>query len=1359
MLPNCPGEKHNNASRHKNNLLRLQEKGTEAEITVLGDSEQTSCGEGGQNSTDSSTGDICTGATQESTRRADLLAFEHGEAVLVLPACSAADTRSSEWVADTGATKSATFSSFGLYQEQPCRVRVTGVGGGFVVTRTGLLDIPVLLDNGQVDVVTISVLVHEDFPLQLLSLQDLITARGDFIFGTHTFKQANSLRHGEQGRIHGFKKQASKLYVLAQPGMDRNTSVVHDRHVANFPPSGDKGQTKQQEGKYPPPEVGKGSAAKSAVEPSTNSSLSSEQQRAHTSNFASVMGTSAIFKKALGPAVSGEARCLWCAVEAMLVAKTYSSAAPNAAHHNITLLHNKHGHQDFAKICEYYNIPVPKTMPPCYPCIRGKLHKASPTSSVELKATRRAEIFHADLRGPMPVMSKEGYWYIAVIVDDYTSKGHGFGLKSSDQWMDLWIVFVRRVESALGYKGCIKALRTDGASYFVSKLMEEHAALNGYVQHNSSRYAQWGNHTAERYTGTLGEMLLTILAQSAFTLDWWYTICRHAIATISASPRSKRVNTERGFVADRISFSPLECWNNKASPHQMEHIHPFGCQIFYVDPLATKLDFKGKEGVYTGVGETTGTANVMPLSLQGKELKTADYTVIENVFPLANASPASDLSPAVKRGLSTRFPQILSDDPAVPWMITNKAVRELGLKLGDEVSLLEVRKQLSTTRQRDRVPSQAAIMNIPDKDQPPEQKLDSLAIDPVDRVMYAVTTEISEVEATQERDSYQALSNHTTFMASSAEHALVMGEDDLELSAHEWARRTPKTIEQALRGPLAAHWLRSINRERDSLVKNGVLGPGQDTPPPDVDALNMELRFKNKYRDMGKIKISAMTAEALDKVLKTRAIVRGDRAKQGIHYNTTNAPTPAPDTVRAFLSLAVRANMDLAAGDIVTAFLNTPMEPRNVWVKSHSFLSSKEPIVSTTAPGKVAYHEMLKVIPGTPQASLLFYRDFAAFLVQEGFKASQADLCLFVRPPPLSAMVVLWVDDYIIGFHETSVYEKFIASLKLKFDLTEKRELTEFIGMKIKFERGKSLFISQEDILHSLLLKLGVPDKATSRTPGTPGFVHTKSDCPTVAERKQMVDEEKTQELYMTAVATINYAACWGRPDVTFKVNKLAKFMGNPGVKHWQELDKLLAYLNRTKAWGILFGSRPNEFNTGLHGYTDSSHNDCPDTSKATVGYLHRFFNDVISWSSKLHTYVTTSVNHSEYGALAKGTQRMTWLAALFTDLYKVLAPGHPFPPIKPVVVFTDNAGAISLAYGNVLHGSNQYVRNSYHYAKEAQEEGLVTFKWISTNAQRANLLTKGLTPQLHDIEVVSYVSPPPVAGCPLPSTDLPDKV
>ena len=1239
------------------------------------------------------------------------------------PAVQAVGGRSREWIADTGATRSATHSAVGLYNERQCRIHITGVGGGFVVTRAGLLDLPVQLDNGVVDSITISVLVHEDFPLNLLSLQDLIAARGGFVFGANTFTQVNSLREGEQGKINGHRSPTSRLYTLSQPIFPLDTSPV--RTVSKRSGGGDEGD---------------GDGAPSTKRQTTMAA------------FAKTMDSpSASVSSVSGAAPGSSENCLVCGVEAMLVAKTYSSAAPNSAHQNITLLHNKHGHIDFKKICEYYGIPVPKTMPPCFPCIRGKLHRATPTTAGEAKATRRAEIFHADIRGPMPVMSKEGYWYIAIIVDDYTSRVHGFGLKTTEQWFELWSYFVRKVEAALGYKGCIKALRTDGASYFMSKAMADHALQSGYVQHSSSRYAQWGNYCAERHTGTIGEMLLTILAQSGFPLDWWYAICLHVIMTLSASPRSKSINTERGFVGDRLRFSPLECWSNAHLPHQMQHIFPFGCQMFYVNPLATKLDFKAEEAIYVGVGQATGTAKAISLALTGRDILTADYTVIENNFPHAN--PASGISPSVQEGLSTRFPKIIHDDPSLPWVITNKAVRDLGLKLQDAATVDALQSQLALGRPRDRMPSQAALMNIPDKDEPPSQQPQPVMLR--ERALHVIEDDFSVQDYKQESIGYALLARDTDIARSANDLALVMDEAEVEVSAHEWSKKTPKTIEQALSGPLKHAWLRSINKERSALIKNKVFGPPHDAPPPGVKPLAMEVRLKIKYRGKNKIKISTLTVEQLAEWLKTRAIVRGDRAVEGVHFNKTNAPTPAPDSVRAFLSLAVRSGMDLAAGDITTAFLNTPMDPPGVWIKAHSHMCSEEEITPETPPGKVTYHEMLKAIPGTPQASLLFYEDFASFLKAQGFVPSQADKCIFVRPGPRAAMLVLWVDDYIIGFQTQAIYDEFIAELKKKFDFTEKRELTDFLGIKIKFERGKSLFFSQEDILHSLLLKLGVPPTATSRTPGTPGFVHTKADCPTDEERAYLLSIGKTPEFFKKAAATVNYAACWGRGDLTPKVNKLAKFMRDPGIKHWQEMDKMLAYINRTKSWGILFGPREQEFNMGLHGYTDSSHNDCPDTSRATVGYLHRFFSDPISWSSKIHTYVTTCVNHSEYGALARGTQRMTWLAALFTDLYKVLPEGHVFPQIKPVVVFTDNAGAISLAYGNVFHGSNQYVRNSYHYAKEAQAEGLVSFQWISTNEQRANYLTKGLTPQMHDIEVVSYVSPPPIPGQPLRSKAL----
>jgi hypothetical protein len=164
---------------------------------------------------------------------------------------------------------------------------------------------------------------------------------------------------------------------------------------------------------------------------------------------------------------------------------------------------------------------------------------------------------------------------------------------------------------------------------------------------------------------------------------------------------------------------------------------------------------------------------------------------------------------------------------------------------------------------------------------------------------------------------------------------------------------------------------------------------------------------------------------------------------------------------------------------------------------------------------------------------------------------------------------------------EEDVYLEFKAALGRKYEFTENRTLHEFIGMKINFERGRFLFITQKYIVHSITQKTKV-GTATSRTPATSGFVYTKTDCPATEEdRAMLLAQGKDPHTYRMIVATINYAACWTRGDVTFAVNKLANFMRDPGAKHGQELYKLLAYLNRTKEWGLLFGRRDGELNTG----------------------------------------------------------------------------------------------------------------------------------------------------------------------------------
>ena len=54
---------------------------------------------------------------------------------------------------------------------------------------------------------------------------------------------------------------------------------------------------------------------------------------------------------------------------------------------------------------------------------------------------------------------------------------------------------------------------------------------------------------------------------------------------------------------------------------------------------------------------------------------------------------------------------------------------------------------------------------------------------------------------------------------------------------------------------------------------------------------------------------------------------------------------------------------------------------------------------------------------------------------------------------------------------------------------------------------------------------------------------------------------------------------------------------------------------------------------------------------KSTLAYVFFFEGCPVSWHSKLHTYVTTSANHSEYCAAAKAAKEAKWWEKLYTEI------------------------------------------------------------------------------------------------------------
>jgi len=116
----------------------------------------------------------------------------------------------------------------------------------------------------------------------------------------------------------------------------------------------------------------------------------------------------------------------------------------------------------------------------CEFCHIGKAH-ALPHKSSKSVYNRPLELIYADIWGPSPVYSIDGFKYFINFVDACTHFNWIFMLTTKSQVIEVFDKFKKMVELQSGYK--IKCLQTDNALEF--KKLSKHIAEMG-IQHRLS---------------------------------------------------------------------------------------------------------------------------------------------------------------------------------------------------------------------------------------------------------------------------------------------------------------------------------------------------------------------------------------------------------------------------------------------------------------------------------------------------------------------------------------------------------------------------------------------------------------------------------------------------------------------------------------------------------------------------------------------------------------------------------------------------------------------------------------------------------------------------------------------------------
>ncbi|KAK1626704.1 hypothetical protein QYE76_001019 [Lolium multiflorum] len=199
---------------------------------------------------------------------------------------------------------------------------------------------------------------------------------------------------------------------------------------------------------------------------------------------------------------------------------------------------------------------------------------------------------------------------------------------------------------------------------------------------------------------------------------------------------------------------------------------------------------------------------------------------------------------------------------------------------------------------------------------------------------------------------------------------------------------------------------------------------------------------------------------------------------------------------------------------------------------------------------------------------------FKKKLRPDGFVVNEADKCVYYRYGGGEGVILcLYVDDILIFGTNMRVIHEVKSFLSKSFDMKDLGEADVILNIKlIKNESGITL--TQSHYVEKILSRFGYIDSKSSPTPYDPSVTLRKN-------RRIAIDQLR----YSQIVGSLMYLASATRPDISFAVSKLSRFMSNPGTDHWHALDRVMRYLCGTMSYGIHYSGHP----AVLEGYSDSN--------------------------------------------------------------------------------------------------------------------------------------------------------------------------
>lgn len=500
----------------------------------------------------------------------------------------------------------------------------------------------------------------------------------------------------------------------------------------------------------------------------------------------------------------------------------------------------------------------------------------------------------------------------------------------------------------------------------------------------------------------------------------------------------------------------------------------------------------------------------------------------------------------------------------------------------------------------------------------------------------------------------------------------------MAMSAMSYVDEIPLRYDDVFGRDDEGEWRKAIESELKSLEEN-------DTweivsKPKDVKLLGTRWVFKIKDDPSG-VKY------------KARLVVRGFEQRQGIDFHDTYAPVARLPTIRMILALAVRFDLKIRHLDVTTAFLYGKLD-EEVYLKTPDGVDI----------GENQTLKLKRSLYGLRQSPKCWNNRFHEFVITLGFKQSKSEYCLYTKHENESLLyLVLYVDDVLLATNDEKLMSDVIEKLSDEFKMKDLGVVKRFMGINIEIDSG-TITLDQTHYVQRILEKFGMTDCKPIKTPIEPNL------------HLERGSSEPTDKPYRELIGSLMFLTLGTRPDLSFATSYLSRYQEGATEEHFNYLKRVLRYLRGTSELKLVYKS--NENSQPISSYVDSDYAGSIEDRKSTTGFIVMVYNCPIMWASKKQPIVSLSSTEAEFVAANYAACEVIWLRKIFKDL-SIEIP-------EPTVLYEDNQGAIAMSKNSETRRT-KHMDVRYNFLRECVQDEVITLKYVQTNHQLADLMTKGL--------------------------------